>query len=73
MSTDKLEPSCPGCRGANLCLGTIGGNPAVTFRPDTARFFSLNYPIRGFVCLDCRLVGYHMEAGWLQKLRAKQG
>jgi len=71
MSTDKLEPVCPGCGSANLCLGTIGH--AATFRPDTAGFFSLNYPIRGFVCLDCGLVGYHMEAGWLQKLRAKQG
>jgi hypothetical protein len=70
MSTDKLEPACPGCRGANLCLGTVIGHTGF-FRPHTAGFFSRNYPIRAFVCLDCGLVGYHMEAGALQKLRAK--
>jgi hypothetical protein len=70
MSHAKPEPTCPGCRGANLCLGTVGH--AATFRPDNAGLFSLNYPIRAFVCLDCGLVGYHMDAGTREKLRAKQ-
>jgi hypothetical protein len=70
MSAEKTAGVCPGCRGTNLDLGTIGKD--ASFRPGDAGFFSLNYPIHAFVCLDCGLVGYHMDGPTLEKLRAKK-
>jgi hypothetical protein len=70
MPTEQSANACRGCRGTNLTFGTIGKDS--TFRPDDAGFFSLNYPIRAFVCLDCGLVGYHMDGTTLEKLRAKK-
>jgi hypothetical protein len=70
MSSEPNSSGCPGCQGTDLRFGTIGKD--ATFRPDDAGFFSLNFPIRAFVCLGCGLVSYRMDGVTLQKLRAKK-
>ena len=70
MATDNPQRTCPGCGGTDLRLGAIVN--AGTFRPTEAGFFSLNYPLGAFVCLDCGLVGQYMNDTSLEKLRGKQ-
>jgi hypothetical protein len=70
MAAETPERTCPGCRGTNLRLGAIVN--AGTFRPTEAGFFSLNYPLGAFVCLDCGLVGQYMKDTSLEKFRGKQ-
>jgi hypothetical protein len=70
MAAETPKWTCPGCRGTNLRLRAIVN--AGTFRSTEAGFFSLNYPLGAFVCLDCGLVGHYMKDTSLEKLRGKQ-
>ncbi|HEV3117582.1 MAG TPA: hypothetical protein VGY58_11040 [Gemmataceae bacterium] len=70
MSTEKIDHICPGCRGTNLHLGKIDRDNAF-FHPSGAAFFSPDYSLLAFACLDCGLVGYRMDAATLEKLRTK--